>query len=746
LPHAAIALVAEFIGPGEALCFALTCTSTLEATQVISGGIMPPASKAYFMSSISLLSFAIESLNISGVAWLHHVSARGMLPQAQALRAREPPVDWDHKTCEIAAQHGQLDMLLWLRAQRPPCTCRFRACLAATTKATKAKFLGQGPLGRSQGQGQPGQGDTGTSASPTGYEDGDKSGRKEALARHVEVLAFLQKGIALVEAAETGGTAAVRLLVESGADVNAKVVNENTPLMAACEAGHAEVATFLCGVPGVDVNSKHFGRGTTALILACQQQGGNFAEVVALLVDAGALVNSESHDRRTPIAMAAKGGGMNVVRLLIASGADVNVRSARGETPLMWSLLVFNEGLVDLLLDSGADANMADHYGGTPLMKSAGQGLVDMTATFLAKGASVNTKDHRGNSALKYACEMCHVEVARLLIANGADFEDRCYTGWTPLMWACKVRNGDSGGRRVEAVQLLLAEGSDVNVVSMCEDGTCPLILACEMGMVEVAGVLVDHGASVNVYNSNGATPLTLACEQLTWQTITALVYKGADVNSPDKSGVSPLIYVCHCGRGKRPGPKGGSGGYDYVIQERMARLLLDKGADVNARDMFGYTPLLDASLGHEKLVTLLLSHGADVNGRNDYGETPLLCACGRGNTELARFFVDAGADVNVRSSFGYACLLLACERKCAELALLLIGRGADVDAQDNNGRTALHYACREGLSDVAMALMNKGADVNTKSKHGNSCLKSAKAMGSAALVAELERRGAVEE
>ena len=103
LPHAAMARVAEFIVPGEVLCFGLTCRSALEATQMISGGIMPPASKAYFMTSVSLLSFAIDSLNISGVAWLHHVSARGMLHHAQALRARDPPVAWDHKTCEIAA-------------------------------------------------------------------------------------------------------------------------------------------------------------------------------------------------------------------------------------------------------------------------------------------------------------------------------------------------------------------------------------------------------------------------------------------------------------------------------------------------------------------------------------------------------------------------------------------------------------------------------------------------------------------
>eukprot|EP00919_Chromeraceae_sp_WS-2016_P076936 GHVR01182052.1.p1 GENE.GHVR01182052.1~~GHVR01182052.1.p1 ORF type:complete len:116 (+),score=15.91 GHVR01182052.1:30-377(+) len=79
-----------------------------------------------------------------------------------------------------------------------------------------------------------------------------------------------------------------------------------------------------------------------------------------------------------------------------------------------------------------------------------------------------------------------------------------------------------------------------------------------------------------------------------------------------------------------------------------IARLLIDKGADVNSRENDGYTPLIWASnRGHTDIARLLIDKGADVNSKDKDGTTPLISASEFGHTEIVRFLIEKGADVN---------------------------------------------------------------------------------------------------
>lgn len=178
------------------------------------------------------------------------------------------------------------------------------------------------------------------------------------------------------------------------------------------------------------------------------------------------------------------------------------------------------------------------------------------------------------------------------------------------------------------------------------------------------------------------------------------LIAKGADVNAKDGLGLTPLC---------------------WAKSEDVARLLIAKGADVNARDWSGQTALhTAASSGRNEVVALLIEQGANVNAVDNFGETPLYRAVLKGDTDTVRLLIRHGADVGVGDLRGNTPLHCAPN---ADIAALLIGKGANVRAANRYGYTPLHEAARQGYSDVAKLLIAKGADVNAKDKSGRTPL-----------------------
>ena len=259
------------------------------------------------------------------------------------------------------------------------------------------------------------------------------------------------------------------------------------------------------------------------------------------------------------------------------------------------------------------------------------------------------------------------------------------------------------------------------------KSGQTPLHLASLYGRLDIARVLLDHGATSDLPDRFGRTPLHLVAEgtynfeQDRIRVAQLLLERGADVNAQDEDNATPLHLASHNGR------------------VEIARLLLEHDTSANLQDSQGRTPLHSVAEGRYlyseddgiRVVLLLLEHGADVNAQDEDNISPLHVASYHGRVEIVRVLIDGGATTNLKGNQGWTPLHVVAEGgdynsrddNDAVVAQLLLERGADVNAPDDENQTPLHLACYFGRVKVVQVLLNASASVDKKNDQGQTAL-----------------------
>ena len=240
--------------------------------------------------------------------------------------------------------------------------------------------------------------------------------------------------------------------------------------------------------------------------------------------------------------------------------------------------------------------------------------------------------------------------------------------------------------------------------------------------------------AAVEIRDSDGNTALHYSF--LTTKLVGVLVDSGADLEAKDKQGRTPLLASV----GSR--------------SDDISKELIDRGAKVNAIDNYGYSMLHHiASRRHlvgEDALKMLIDHGADVHAIDNEGRTALHYAATGKDSRVLKILAEAGANVNAVDNNGWSALHFTTtiiHFDAENVVRILIDLGADVNAIDKQGRSVLHLAIKRGRSsyvwDVVKLMIDHGADVHAIDNEGLSALHYAAKGTSINVLETLVERGA---
>lgn len=444
----------------------------------------------------------------------------------------------------------------------------------------------------------------------------------------------------------------------------------DAPLADAAMRGDLDAVREILGRQA-DVNVAQ-GDGTTALHWAAYRDD---VEMARLLVEAGADVTVKTRlGDLTPLFMAAKNGTAEMIELLAEAGAEIHSTNANGTTPLMLAAASGKTDAVQVLLDRGADVNAKDVTNEqNAVMFAASLGRADVVKLLAANGAALddNTKvteivkrEYRyrereqkntnrsrqirregatslptmgGMTALQFATREGHMDVVRELVEAGADV-DRVNAADHMSALTSALLNGG-----FDIAMYLVENGADPNLVSTT--GVTPLYAVIDAqwaartwypapslseektGYLDLLQAIIGSGADLNArlgkklwfrsfhgdsIKQEGATAFWRAAKSNDVAAMKILVAAGADPSIPTLLGGTPLQAAA--GFGLEPQTS------NVVPDARLAAvkyLVEEVGADPNAGDKQGYTPLHGAALTTNiDVMTYLVAMGGNVKAR----------------------------------------------------------------------------------------------------------------------------------
>ena len=554
------------------------------------------------------------------------------------------------------------------------------------------------------------------------------------------------------------GVGIARLLLERGVDVNARMKNLFTPLHLAAFKGRLEIAQLLLD-HGASAEAKNNDRETALHIVSRREYDSqdHGVGISRLLLKYGVDVHAYNNYHDTALSLAAFNGRLEITRLLLDHSANPNVENDQGSTPLhqvshgTHSSQEHGVSIARLLLECGVDVNARTKNLFTPLHLAALNGRLEIAQLLLDHGANATAESEWRETALhvvvsrgKYDSQDHGVGISRLLLKHGVDVH--AYDKYRDTALSLAAFNG-----RLEITRLLLDHGANPNVEN--DRGLTPLhqvsrgAYSSQEHGVGIARLLLECGVNVNAQTKNLFTPLHLAALNGRLEIAQLLLDHGANASAKGSKWRETALHMAS--RGK----------YDSQdIGVCISRLLLKHGVDVHAYNKYQDTALsLAAFNGRLEITRLFLDHGANPNVENDHGLTPLhvvsqgKCHSQEHGVGIARLLLERGADVNARTKNLFTPLHSAAFEGRLEIAQLLLDHGANVKAENDARGTALHVVSRgaynsqelENRVGISRLLLEHGVDVHAHDEYHNTALSMATFYGNLEITRLLLDHGA---
>jgi len=467
------------------------------------------------------------------------------------------------------------------------------------------------------------------------------------------------------------------------------------------------------------------------------------------------------------------------IKNLLAAGAALNATNKQGKTALTLAAIKNLPWIATLLASKpGIHLNAADCNGYTdesPLHRAIKRGSFAMTEILLKAGASI----HGTVSPLHHWAKTAHKipSIATLLIENRVPVYQENAAGEIALDIVVSSQESPSS---FKAAQFLLEKGANIfrrsrktglSVYDRVAGSTSPVasyiqnewqqrLLAIAASLHLKMGLpirlvkqimnktlentppnvcrVIEHGSAeaveqlfhrqfTQVSDLRDRTPLHHAALNGKSDTATLLLDRGANIDAKDNNGLTPLHHAALNG------------------QVATATLLLDRRAMVDAKDSNDLIPLHAAVLnGQVATATLLLDRGAMVDAKTKNGLTPLHAAVLNGQVATATLLLDHEANPNARNIRDHTPLHYAVGKGHVAIATLLLDHEANPNARTAQGATPLHYAADYGQVATATLLLDHEVNPNAPDTQGRTPLHIAAFHGQGATATLLLGHGAI--
>lgn len=508
---------------------------------------------------------------------------------------------------------------------------------------------------------------------------------------------------ALQAAAVQGSRTMLETLIGGGARVHLVAGYYGSALQAACFKGHKDTVEFLLTKCEIDPNNQggYHGNALQAAVSSTK------LEIVELLLKNGACETASGGHYGSPLMAATCAGSIEIIDCLLAHTAEV-------------------ESLV----------NLKSQTYGTPLQRAVDMDRADIVSFLIAKKANINTPESGSQSTESSASPLATAawsgnnSIVSILCGLGAEADLSHTENQFHLFHQAAMRG------MIELVQYCLRENCDPNMTTdegpKLHDAQCkktPLWFACAEGHLGVVQELLQHQARIHS-SRDDVTTLQLAAYIGNCEIIKALIKEHANRH---KRVQSTLDFI-----NKRTERTGHTALIEAVGagKANAVSLLIENGATLHPKNK-GITPLhIAAWEGQLQVAEVLvkfierspnLNYGSEINARNAWGKTALIDAAERNRIRIFEYLLQQGADCKTRDDDENSVLYYVAWRNHHEIAKLLLhvwGKEPDkkaalLAAKNKHGNTGLQEALFRRNFQIVKMLVATGASISP-SERGN--------------------------